>query len=228
MKTNVVMESEKSRELYGVVIRQETQNSFLSLTDLQEAYTRARVLNNWSVKRVDHILNQQENSERIFYLLEEQKLINVCFSTFMEKVEKDGMVKVLKEIGVYKTTGRGGTKQSMCNPYIWVLIAMELNPQLYAKVVMWLTDKLIFNRIEACDLNKELRGAMTKIPNPNYALTNMTINKKIFGYHETGMRNKASEEELEKLYRLEDNIAFIINKGYIKTQEEVIKAIEEY
>ena len=45
MKTNIVMKSEKDRELFGVVIKQETKTGFMSLTDLQEAYTHGRVLN---------------------------------------------------------------------------------------------------------------------------------------------------------------------------------------
>ena len=46
MKTNVTMISEKDRNLFGVTIRQETQNGFLCLTDLQEAYVHTRVENN--------------------------------------------------------------------------------------------------------------------------------------------------------------------------------------
>lgn len=42
MKTNVTMVS-NDRKLFGVTIRQDTKNQFLSITDLQEAYTRARI-----------------------------------------------------------------------------------------------------------------------------------------------------------------------------------------
>lgn len=42
MKTNVTMMS-NDRKLFGVTIRQDTKNQFLSITDLQEAYTRARI-----------------------------------------------------------------------------------------------------------------------------------------------------------------------------------------
>lgn len=228
MVTNVTMKSQESRELYGVVIRQETKNSFLSLTDLQEAYTHARVQNGWSRKDIQHdILHSQKNTERIYYLLSEQKIINTDFSVFMESVKKDGLVKILKQLGVYKTTGRGENKQTLCNPYIWVLVAMELNPQLYAKVVMWLTDKLITNRIEACDLNKELRSAMAQyIPSPDYPHINKALNIKIFGHHETGMRNLASENELHELYRLEETMAYCIRKGFYKTNEELVEAIK--
>ena len=109
------MRSEKDRELYGVVIRQETKTGFMSLTDLQEAYVHARVANGWYDKRIDHILKQDENSERIYYLLKEQKVINVPINTFMESVKKNGIVRVLKEYGAYKTTGRGDNKHVACS-----------------------------------------------------------------------------------------------------------------
>lgn len=229
METNVTMKSQESRELYGVVIRQETKNCFLSLTDLQEAYTHARIINKWSDKDISNILNRQDNIERIYYLLQEQKVFSdkTTNSWFYEEVSKNGLVKTLKQLGVYKTTGRGENKQSLCNPYIWVLVAMELNPQLYAKVVMWLTDKLIVNRVEACELNKELRSAMAQyIPSPDYPGINKALNIKIFGHHETGMRNLASEKELHNLYRLEETMAYCIKKGFYKTNEEVVAAIK--
>ncbi len=225
MKTNIIMKSEKDRELFGVVIKQETKTGFMSLTDLQEAYTHARVLNGWRDKRIDHIIKQVENSERIYYLLKEQGLVNVSIDTFTEMVEKDGLIKVLKKAGVYKTTGRGENKTVMCNPYIWVLVAMELNPQLYAKVVTWLTDKLILNRIEAGNMCKALNSALYKIKNTDFSKIAIELNKKVFGKHEAGIRNTRSKEELEKLYRLEDRLAFAIERGYIKSTEEIIKAI---
>lgn len=229
MKTNVVMQSQGSRELYGVVIRQETKDSFLSLTDLQEAYLHARVENGWSDRgSISSLLNLKENSERIYYLLKEQDFIKVDIFTFMKDVEENGIIKTLKALNVYKTTGRGENKQVFCNPYIWVLVAMELNPQLYAKVIIWLTDKLIPNRIDACDLNKDLRSVLCRnIENPDYREINRALNIKIFGYHQTGMRNLASEEELKKLNTLQENIAFCIERGYLKNNEEIIEEIKK-
>ena len=62
--------------------------------------------------------------------------------------KKEGIAKVLKGLGVYKTTGARENKVTFTNPYIWILLAMELNPMIYAIVVTWLTDSLIFDRIE--------------------------------------------------------------------------------
>jgi len=126
MQTNIVMNS-PDRELFGVKIRQETKTGFLNLSDLQEAYTRARVLNGWTEKRVDHILNYTPNIERIYYILNERKFINVSLDTFMKDVENIGFLKYLKKLNVYKTTGARNTKSVWCDPYIWVLVAMELS-----------------------------------------------------------------------------------------------------
>ncbi len=113
-----------------------------------------------------------------------------------------------------------------------MLVALELNPMLYAKVIMWATDKLILNRIEAGNFYKELAAAIYRLQTPSekidYKKLAEALNIKIFGKHEAGIRNKGSKEELEKLYILEANIAFAINKGFLKTQDEVIKAIIEY
>lgn len=233
MKTNVIVESTKDRNLYGVIIRQSTSDCMLSLTDLQEAYTRARVLNNWADRgKYQDIINQKENAERIYYLLKKQNFINSDFSEFMKMVETDGMVKILKDCKAYKTTGRGDNKQTSCNPYIWMLVAMELNPELYAEVIMWASDTLILNRIEAGNFYKELSAALYSLEE-NKAYVDFkrlaeTLNVKIFGKHESNIRNRGSKDELERLYILEANIAYAINKGYLKTQEEVMKAITEY
>ena len=225
MKTNIIMKSEKDRELFGVVIKQETKNGCMSLTDLQEAYTHARVLNGWTDKQVSKILNYEQNIERIYYLLKEQGLVKSSIELFMKDVHGSSLLTVLKSCNAYKTTGRGENKTVMCNPYIWVLVAMELNPQLYAKVVTWLTDKLILNRIEAGNFYKTLSSSLTKIQNPDYKNIAISLNIAIFGKHETGIRNTGSKEQLAELTRLEDRISFAIERGYIKNNAEIIKAI---
>jgi len=231
MKTNIAMESVKDRELFGVVIHQNTNNSMLSLTDLKEAYVHARIQNGWKSKDVSKILDYEDNIDRIFYILKEQNVIsdNTQLIEFYEDVKEKGITKVLKKLNVYKVTGKGESKRTVCNPYIWVLVAIELNPMMYEKVSNWLPDTLILNRIEAGNFYKELSSALYKLPEKiNYLKLAETLNKRIFGKHEYGIRNKGSKEELERLYILEANIAYVINKGYLKTQDEVIKAIIEY
>ena len=215
------------RNLFEITIRQETKTGFLNLSDLQEAYTRARVLNGWSDKRVDDIMSSKANIERIYYILKERDLITTEFSAFIQNVENIGLIKYLKSTGFYKTTGARHTRTTWCDPYIWVLIAMELNPALYAKVVLWLGDKLIINRIEAGNFYKGLTHAISKFKDVDYVKLAKALNYKVFGKHETGIRNLATKEELKKLTELESKIAFAIDMGYIKSFNDCIEAVNK-
>lgn len=223
MKTNVTMISE-DRKLFGVIIRQDTKTSFMSLTDLQEAYSIKRVEEKWKEKRVEDILSNKNSSERIYYILEKQGyLVNTPLPVFMEMVEKESLVKIMKRVGAYKTTGRGENRRTMCNPYIWVLVALELNPMLYAEVVMWLTDKLILNRIEAGDRYNMLSRAVATLPDPDYVKMAKGLNWIVFNKHETMIRNKATQDQLKELEMLQAGLAFYIEMGDVKTFGDLLK-----
>lgn len=228
MKTNVTLQS-SDRNIFGVTIRQNTKEQFLSVTDLQKAYEKARWQYGWSDKRVNDIFSSIDTKQRMYYLLKERDFIKADISVFMEMVEKEGITKVLKGLGLYKTTGRGENKTVMADPYVWILLALELNPMIYAKVIMWITDSLIFDRIEAgseyLPMNTAIKG---NIPNPDYAKYARAINERVFGVHQTGMRNLASAPELRKITAVEQYITNAINQGWIKTEEAVLKAIKEY
>ncbi len=177
MKTNIVIQS-KDRELFGLAIKQETKTGFLSVSELQKAYEVARWQYGWSDKRISDIQQTDAFKERVFYLLENQGVIKTSFSAFMEMVDKEGITKVLKGLGVYKTTGARESKATFTDPYIWILLAMELNPMIYAKVVVWLTDSLVFDRVEAGDEFRPMNNAIKKIvPNPDYRKYSIAINE---------------------------------------------------
>ena len=226
MKSNVTLKS-KDRVLFGVTIRQDTKNGFLSVTDLQDAYFRARVEKGWADRRIERILSTNDSAERIFYILEKQGLIKTHFCAFMKEVEESSLVKVMKKYGAYKTSGARENKHTSCNPYIWVLLAMELNPELYATVVMWLGDNLITNRIEAGDRYNELCRAASKFKNVDYAQIGRALNYVIFNQHEKMLRNTATQEELKEIDDIQKSLAFAINMGYIKTFDNLISEMRK-
>jgi len=148
MKTSVILSS-SDRELFGTIIDQDTKTQMLSVSDLQKSYEVARWQYGWKEKDISIVTKSIDFQERAFYVLESQGIIKQPFGGFIEMVQREGIISVLKGLGAWKTTGARKNKHVMCNPYIWVLIAMEMNPMIYARVVIWLTDSLIFNRIEA-------------------------------------------------------------------------------
>lgn len=225
MKTKVVMKS-SDRNLFGVTIRQDT-NQFLSVTDLQEAYTQARVKNGWSDRKIADILVTTTSAERIFYILKEQGFIKTDFLGFMEEVKNTSLVKVMKKYGAYKTVGARHDKQVICNPYIWVMLALELNPEIYAKVIVWLTDDLIINRIEAGDRYNDLCRACSKFPNVDYRSIAKGLNYIVFNVHETMIRNKASQEQLKELDDLQKKLAFAVDMGYISSMSSLMNEMRK-
>lgn len=238
---NFILKS-KDRILFDVVIRQDTKDSFLSLSGLNKAYVRAREINGWAVRDISNILQTDSNIERIYYIIREQVFNETDkttkswfyenypeYSFFKDAVSKLGMAKVLKQLHLYRTTGRGENKEVMCNPYIWVLVAMEMNPILYAKVVGWITDGLILRRIEASTLNKKLAEAIkNKISNPEYWKINVALNERVYGEHMRGIRNTSKEQGLISLNGLQEVMAYLINNGIILNQEQLLQKIKEY
>lgn len=218
------MQSE-DRSLFGVIIRQETKTGFLNVSDLSSAYELERSKKGWNLKRVDNVLASIDNAERIYYILQKQgylfnteyDFINTGIHGFMKCIEKQGLVKTLKQIKVYRTTGRGGNKTVYADPYVWMLIAMELHPEIYATTVCWLADKLILNRIEAGNMYKGLTSAVNRFKEVNYSELAKALNYVIFNKHETGIRNTANQEQLKELEDLEKYLAMTIDMGHIKS-----------
>lgn len=221
MKSNITMLS-KDRVLFGVTIRQDTKNGFLSVTDLQEAYLRARIENGWASKNINEILSGDKGTDRVYFILKETNAIKIDYPIFIEEVKQSSLVKVLKKYNAYKTVGARENKRVMCNPYIFAMIVMEMNPLLYAKVIIWLTDNLITNRIEAGDKYNDLCRAASKFKDVDYAKIGRALNFVVFNQHEKMLRNTATQEELREIDDIQKSLAFAINMGYIKSFNSLI------
>ncbi|MFM2204519.1 MAG: hypothetical protein RLZZ605_1483 [Bacteroidota bacterium] len=228
MKSNMILSS-SDRQLFGVTIRQNTKEEFLSVTDLQKAYEKGKWQYGWTGQTVNQLLLTDELAKKCYGVLLEANLIKCDMLKFMEMVKESGLVTVLKGLGVYKVTGRGENKQVMAHPYIWLSIAIELNYILYGKVIKWVSDSLIFDRVEAgseyLPMNAAIKSVVEK---PNYSNYAMAINEKVFGIHQTGMRNLASAKELRKIADIEKFITNAIEQKWISTETQIIAAIVNY
>ena len=236
MKTNQVMKS-KERILFGIPIRQQTANGHLCLTDLQTSYDKAKEEFGWVDKRVDHFFNKgtDANYERVYELLLETNFIKVPFRTFMEVIGKEGFMKFLKRTGLYQTKGRGDKRATYCNPYIWMAVALWINPKIYAKTIIWLTDGLLELRHEVGDHYPEMCSAINQrhlnysgkpAPPEVFKREARRLNELVFGSEKSKQRNEATKEELELMNRLQLMNANLIESGIGKTPR--IAKLAEY
>jgi hypothetical protein len=186
-------------------------------------------MHGWSDRSIHTVLQASGTQEKVYHLLKERNLINLGFPNFTELVESEGLITVMKGLGVWKTTGRGENRNVVCDPYVWTLLAMELNPMLYAKVIIWLTDSLIFDRMEAGDKFKPMNGAISRLlEKPDYPKYAREINLRVFGEHIQGMRNLASAKELRLISEIENTVTKAIEHGWVKSEEEILKLIRTY
>jgi len=228
MKTNVILRS-SDRRLFGVTIKQQTKGEFLSVSDLQKAFEVGKWQNGWAGQTYNQLLHTESAAKKCYSVLKECDLIDCDISKFMELVEKETLLKVLKKLGVWKVTGRGDNRSVMTHPYIWMTIALELNYALYGKVIKWLTDTLVFDRIEAGSEYRPMNAAIKGIVRcPDYPKYARLINQKVFGEHQTGMRNLASASELRRIADIEKFVTQGIQMGMITHERGIEKAIKLY
>ena len=229
MKTNIIMKSTEDRNLFGHIIRQETKTGFLNLSDLQQCFEDVRIKKGWTNKHLPELMSRRENIERIYYILEKQNNITIDLPTFIEIVENKGIATTLKSFGEYRTSGARHTKTTWINPYIWVLLALEMSPEFYGNAVYWVADKLILNRIEAGNLYRSLSSSISKFnPDANqYMLLAKALNYVIFNKHEAGIRNSANSKELKEMEDLEKKMSFAIDMGYITSFEMLLSELRK-
>ena len=220
---------QKTLSLFDTIIEQREEDFFLCLTDLQKVYDKEKLNSGWVTKSINNIISNKLFKERVYEILLELKIISVSNESFMESLNNQGIVETLKTIGVWNMKGRGENRQVWVNPYIFISIALEINPKLYSKTVIWLTDSLIFDRKEAGGLYLPMNIAInTKLNLDNYYTYAMAINQKVFGFHEKGIRNLADKKDLKKISILEEFITSSINMSFIKTESDILNTIQNY
>ena len=125
MKTNVVLKS-KDRDLFGIVIQQETKTGFLSVSELQKAYEVARAEHGWGEQSIPSLMKGKLFKLQLYNLLFKYGLTDKNLLDFNKEINQIGTCKYLKSNNLWKTTGVGKTKKVMCNPIIFKMLVIGM------------------------------------------------------------------------------------------------------
>lgn len=105
---------------------------------------------------------------RAFNKLNDRDLLSRRNLGLKDNILNISSVMDLGKLDLAYKKGKGVDQKWFVNPYLFVMIALEMDPEIYAEVVIWLTDGLIENRNEAGDAYVRMCSAISKIvPNKN-------------------------------------------------------------
>lgn len=231
MKSNVVLSS-KDRELLGFRIPVMSKDGFISITDTLKVLNSKRRERGLADKRLDDVLSSKAINERIREIakkLNENKVWTAAFSALNNSNFSISSLSDLRKIGLARRKGKGEDQAWFVDPYLYVLISMELDPEIYANVIIWLTDGLIKNRNDAGDAYIRMSAALWELlGHPDdfkdyISKVAEAINWIVFNEHYEGRRNSASMAELSDVIALENLVGMNIEEGIFKSFDEIIK-----
>lgn len=229
METNVLMQS-KDRVLSGVNISVMPKDGYICLTDATKALNEKRLKKGLMPKKVNDIMSTLAFRERIIDLSNEL-INNELWRSINIRLQESSLIisslHDLKKLGLAYRKGKREDQKWFVEPYVFSMIALEMDSAFYAKVIVWLNDGLIQIRNDAGDSYKKMCSSIDKLIPRNERVDRFkevarAINHIVFNYHEEGIRNKASLKELSDITFLENSIYSIINNELILDFESLI------
>lgn len=127
-----------------------------------------------------------------------------------------------------RNTKNGRTKdQVWMHPYLFIKFAMWINPKFELQVIKFVYDELIKNRHLAGDNYNVLTSAIATLPNADYREIANAINWIVFNRIGKNLRQSATQEELKELSDVEHSVAFAINMGFVKDNQQLIMLLRK-
>lgn len=230
MKTNVVLQSE-SRELLGRNISVMSKDGFVCITEVMEALNEKRKSMGLESKRVDKLIQTQSFQEKMKALINQLNVNKLCIGRLVpiqESTLNINKITDLKKYGMAYRKGKGEGQKWYVDPYFFVMVALELDPEIYAKVIIWLHDGLIENRNAAGEAYVRMSSSVARLVENKGELSDKisrvakAINFIVFNKHEDGIRNMATKNQLNDIVAIENIITGVISGGFVDSYENLI------
>ena len=227
MKSNVKIKS-PDREICGMTIPVMSENGFICITSAFEAMSKRREEKGLPKRRLVDIMRTSGFSDRFYELINE--LINRGLLKCKKLHFKGNHITLsdLRNVGLAKRTGKGSEQLWFLNPYLFFAIALEMDVDIYANVIIWMTDGLVENRNRAGDAYLKMCSSIYTLFNDGKEFKKFIprvakgINFIVFGNHEDNIRNSATSKQLEEIISIENAISLNIETGIIKSVREII------
>lgn len=203
MKTNQIL----TRTMGNFEVSQRTSDGMFNATVLLKQWNKHSGMQ----KKLDHFFDNNSTNEFIDAIISEENL------------------DARNSVYVKSRASRGDNAGTWMHPLLFIDFAMWLNPTYKVKVLRFVYDQLIKFRNEAGDTYKDLTSAISRLVGKEKLTSCIQdvargINFCVFGDHERNIRNKKAEEELmQELVEMQKKIIMLINEGFLRSFEDVMK-----
>lgn len=206
MKTNVEM----IRKMGQFDVVQRTKDGMFNATSL--------------IRQWNHVTGQKKQIGDFIRLSQTQEFIEELKKDTESQagISHDGDYQILTTIKGRNTKHGKTSDESWYHPYLFIKFAMWLNSRFEIQVIRFIYDQLIAFRHEAGDNYNGLTSSVQRFKGIDYPQLAKGINWIVFGRHESGIRQTATQEQLRELIDLQKKLAFACDMGYIKTFDELI------
>lgn len=199
MKTNVIM----LRKMGQFEVKQRTKDGYFNGTELLKQWNKSL----GKKKGIKDFFENQATNDFIEVLINEENLHR-------------GNSPYVKS-----RASRGDNAGTWMHPILFIKFAMWINPRFEYFVIKFVYDQLIEYRHNAGDNYKGLTAAAQKLQGVDYSRLAKALNYVVFGKHENGIRQLASQSQLKELTELQQKLAFAIDMGYINSFDGLINAL---
>lgn len=135
-----------------------------------------------------------------------------------QQPDNNGIIKQRNSVLIQSRGKNGGT---WMHPLLFIDFAMWLNPKFKLKVLQFVYDELIKHRHIAGDNYKKLSSTIASL-GVDYKQIGRGLNYIVFGKYESGIRNTATQEQLNELHELENKLSFAVSMGFIRTNDQLL------
>ena len=198
MKTNQIM----VRQMGNLEVHQRTKDGYFNATVLLKQWNKL----NGTKKEIASFLKMDQTKAFLEVLVNEEGL-NTAKSPYLATRGK-----------------QGGT---WMHPILYIKFAMWINPRFEYFALKFIHDQLIEVRRSAGDNYIGLTSALGRYNDTDYAKVAQALNYIVFGRHQSGIRNFATQSQLEELDRLQQQFAFAIDMGLIRSFDQLLDKLRE-
>ena len=186
-------------------VHQRTKDSMFNATDLLNQWNQSRGMR----KNITHFFDNKNTKDFIQTLQERENFTS------------------RNSVYVKSKASRGVNAGTWMHPLLFIDFAMWINPSFKYDVLKFVYDELIKNRHDAGDSYKALSSAGSSLKGYDFSEVARAMNWIVFNKHEEELRQNATEEQLKELADLEKRIAYIIENGFVKTHDSLIKHLRQ-